>query len=83
MGVILNFAAEKDRTYEIQFTDNYIDWLPVCPRIIATDKTAYWVDKGAPKTPMHPLYDVQFGKMETPRVKRLYRVVQILDEKDE
>ena len=56
VGILLTVDdVTVSKTYEIQFSDDNVTWTPVVPRVKATSKTLVWTDKGAPKTPVHPL----------------------------
>lgn len=75
VGVTLSFDAEVDRVYEIQFSDDGIHWFPALPQVKATSSIVFWVDKGAPKTPTHPMLTVIPGGIPSPL--RLYRVMEL------
>ncbi len=56
VGILLTVDdVTAGKTYEIQFSNDNVNWTPVVPRVKATSKTLVWTDKGAPKTPTHPL----------------------------
>ena len=75
VGVVLSFDATPDKQYEIQFTDNGVDWFAALPRIQAVGNYIFWMDKGPPKTPSHPMLNVIPGGIPSPL--RLYRVVEL------
>ncbi len=56
VGILLTVDdVTVGKTYEVQFSSDNVTWTPVVPRVKATSKTLVWTDKGAPKTPVHPL----------------------------
>ena len=56
VGILLTVDdVTVGKTYEVQFSSDNVTWTPVVPRVKATSKTLLWTDKGAPKTPVHPL----------------------------
>ncbi len=70
VGILLTVDdVTAGKTYEIQFSNDNVNWTPVVPRVKATSKTLVWTDKGAPKTPTHPLV----GGASV----RFYRVVEM------
>jgi len=77
IGVMLSFDARPGEVYEIQFSDDGRNWLPALPHLRAAGAQAIWVDKGAPKTPTHPMLTIVPGGIPEPL--RLYRVVELPD----
>ena len=75
VGVVLSFDAVVDKIYEIQFSDDGVHWLPSVPRVKAASNLVFWVDKGSPKTPSHPMLTIVPGGIPAPL--RLYRVMEI------
>ena len=75
VGVVLSFDAVVDKVYEIQFSDDGVHWLPSVPRVKAASNLVFWVDKGSPKTPSHPMLTIVPGGIPAPL--RLYRVMEI------
>ena len=77
IGVVLSFDTRPGEVYEIQFSDDGRNWLPALPHLRAAGAQAFWVDKGAPKTPTHPMLTIVPGGIPAPL--RLYRVVELPD----
>lgn len=75
VGVTLSFDAIPDKVYEIQFSDDGKNWLPTLPQVRAASSLVFWVDKGVPKTPSHPMLTIVPGGIPAP--VRLYRVVEL------
>jgi len=75
VGVVLSFDAVVDKIYEIQFSDDGVHWIPSVPRVKAASNLVFWVDKGSPKTPSHPMLTIIPGGIPAPL--RLYRVMEI------
>lgn len=77
IGVMLSFDTRPGEVYEIQFSDDGRTWLPALPHLRAAGAQAIWIDKGAPKTPTHPMLTIVPGGIPVPL--RLYRVVELPD----
>lgn len=75
VGVVLSFDTVADKVYEIQFSEDGVHWLPSVPRVKAAGNLVFWVDKGSPKTPSHPMLTIVPGGIPAPL--RLYRVMEI------
>lgn len=76
IGILLKLDhLTTNKYYEVQFSEDYINWIPVVPKIHAKTSSYQWADKGSPKTPAHPLLSVTYGESK-PIAGRLYRVVE-------
>jgi hypothetical protein len=75
VGVVLSFDAVEGKIYEIQYSEDGVHWLPSVPRVKAAGNLVFWVDKGSPKTPSHPMLTIVPGGIPAPL--RLYRVMEI------
>ena len=75
IGVMLSFDTRPGEVYEIQFSDDGKTWQPAMPHLQASGVQAFWIDKGAPKTPTHPMLTIVPGGIPAPL--RLYRVVEL------
>jgi len=65
-NVLIEFPAEIDSIYTVEYSANGVDWAQVTPSVRAGGNRVQWIDNGPPKTETHP----------SAEKVRLYRVIK-------
>ena len=68
MAFLLEFSAEPEIKYYIQYTDSLIEgWTTVLPEVVSQANRIQWIDRGPPETASAP------GDASS----RFYRVIRV------
>jgi hypothetical protein len=64
---LLEFKSARNRTYYVQYCDDFVTWKTAMPAIGGSGSQTQWIDNGPPRTDSAP------AKSNV----RLYRVIQV------